>query len=341
MCSASPGCLDSNALSHRVTTEAAVDLVGFTLQRHQYPQLSVPFGGVALPGNIDRRPDTVPASSSTERLASIAPDVSVALLRVASPALASSVISRRSDADAAPPPTSAALDISSLDAIDESFIDVRIAIRRSFTAFANQLGYLDKQLYIAFNFAESIVASAVFNGTDILRSEGLLKNLGEFGRDVVQSALFIVIDEVVLATPETDGFDYTERAPWDAPDRWENALSPEQFKRLAVPGEAPEDERSRTLAVEPDGDTSSPTDHGSARSSTGDSIDVAEEDTAFDAISANSKPEYSVTESTSESESEATDTNNSRKFSPDEPGSKKPSASESADTSTAAGDSDA
>ena len=59
----------------------------------------------------------------------------------------------------------------------------------------NSLGYLGKQLYIGLNLIESVTASAVFNTTDVLRGEGLLRNVGDFAFDVALSGLFVVIDE--------------------------------------------------------------------------------------------------------------------------------------------------
>ncbi|WNG87598.1 hypothetical protein C6A87_028410 [Mycobacterium sp. ITM-2016-00317] len=170
-------------------------------------------------------------------------------------ALAPNGTSRAGDQDA---PAAAAQEVvaaaaSTLDSIDQAFIDFRLAVRTNFTAFANQLGYLGKQLYIVFNFAESIVASVVFNGTDILRGEGLLTNLGEIGRDLAESAVFFAIDQIALTQPEVNPLPIA-RPPLDRPAGWVDALPPHPTLPLAVPGQAPAQRSSGVLAVE-DADT--------------------------------------------------------------------------------------
>ena len=131
---------------------------------------------------------------------------------------------------------------------------MRIAVRTDFTAFANQLGYLGKQLYIAFNFAESIVASFVFNGTDILRGEGLFTNLGEIGRDIFESSYFVVLDEIVLIQPGTPIA--ISRPPLDRPIRWQDAQPPHPTRPLSVPPNYDTSEAaSQALVVEDSTDT--------------------------------------------------------------------------------------
>ncbi|MEH3139104.1 MAG: hypothetical protein PGN37_02790 [Mycobacterium kyogaense] len=130
----------------------------------------------------------------------------------------------------------AAQDLASVaDDIDAAFLASRTASRTDFTEFANQLGYLGKQLYIGYNFIESIVASTVFNGTDIARGEGVLRNVGQIAGDILLSAVFVAIDEISLASPDTYPIAIT-RPPTDRPAGWTDALAPNRYDPLIVPG---------------------------------------------------------------------------------------------------------
>jgi hypothetical protein len=101
---------------------------------------------------------------------------------------------------------------------------------------ANQLGYLGKQLYVAVNFVESLVASVVFNGADILRGEGFFKNLGEIGSDIVVSGLWVAADELYLHVPGLPPIEaLPNRAPGDAPQGWRRPLPPQPGRDLVVP----------------------------------------------------------------------------------------------------------
>ena len=123
------------------------------------------------------------------------------------------------------------------DQIDDAFIDLTVLIRRGATPVLNSLGYLGKQLYIGLNLIESVSASAVFNGTDVLRGEGLLRNVGDFAFDVALSGLFVVIDELSLSgNTEAIAID---RPPLDRPARWEDADSPRKGFPLTVPDRDP------------------------------------------------------------------------------------------------------
>lgn len=142
------------------------------------------------------------------------------------------------------------------DEVDQSFIEARHEFRTAFTPLANQLGYVGKQLYIAANFVESLVASVVFNGTDILRGEGFLKNLGEIGSDVLVSGLWIGADELYLHVPGLPPIDVLpNRGPADAPQGWRRPLPPQPGRDLVVPVPYVGDLRPEATATrdEPDG----------------------------------------------------------------------------------------
>lgn len=125
------------------------------------------------------------------------------------------------------------------DQIDNTFIDLTMVIRRGVTPVLNALGYLGKQLYIGLNLIESVSASAVFNSTDVLRGEGVLRNLGEFALDVGVSALYVVVDESSLRGGG-EAF-VLPRPPLDRPLRWDDAQSPSKGLPLTVPDrDAPE-----------------------------------------------------------------------------------------------------
>jgi hypothetical protein len=142
-------------------------------------------------------------------------------------------------------------DPATADQIDEDFIAFRQALRTDFTPFANDLGYLGKQLYIGFNFGESLVASLVFNGTDMLRGEGVLKNIGEIAWDVVLSAVYIAVDELYLHVPGLPPIVVLpNRAPADAPIGWRRPLSPQPGRDLVVPVPYVPSEASQTLTVD-------------------------------------------------------------------------------------------
>lgn len=139
------------------------------------------------------------------------------------------------------------------DQIDQSFIDFRTSVRVAFTPAANQLGYLGKQLYIGFNFGESIIASAVFNGTDVLRGEGFVKNLGEFANDVFLAAVWIVADEAYLHIPGLPPIvTLPNRPPSEHVPGWRRPLSPQPGRDLVVPVPyVPESEQSRAMELSP------------------------------------------------------------------------------------------
>ena len=123
------------------------------------------------------------------------------------------------------------------DQIDDTFIDITVLIRRGATPALNGLGYLGKQLYIGLNLIESVTASAVFNGTDVLRGEKLLRNVGEFALDVGVSGLYVVFDELFLAG-KGDAF-VLDRPPLDHPVRWTSADEPRPGFPLTVPDRDP------------------------------------------------------------------------------------------------------
>ncbi len=135
------------------------------------------------------------------------------------------------------------------DQIDDAFIDLTVLIRRGATPVLNSLGYLGKQLYIGLNLIESVSASAVFNGTDVLRGEGLLRNVGDFAFDVALSGLFVVIDELSLSgNTEAIAID---RPPLDRPARWEDADSPRKGFPLTVPDRDPPEITAADEVVDP------------------------------------------------------------------------------------------
>jgi len=150
-------------------------------------------------------------------------------------ALAPDRNSRRGDAA----PNAAAVaeePTSTPDQIDDQFIEFRNAARTDFHTFANELGYLGKQMYIAVNFGETIVASAVFNGTDMLRGEGVLKNLGEMTYDAFLAGLYIVVDNLYLAIPGLPPIvTLPDRGPVDSPPEWRRPLPPQPGRPLVVP----------------------------------------------------------------------------------------------------------
>jgi len=123
------------------------------------------------------------------------------------------------------------------DQIDDAFIDITVLIRRGVTPALNGLGYLGKQLYIGLNLIESVTASAVFNGTDVLRGEKLLRNVGEFALDVGVSGLYVLYDELFLAG-KGDAF-VLDRPPLDHPVRWTSADEPRKGFPLTVPERDP------------------------------------------------------------------------------------------------------
>ena len=125
---------------------------------------------------------------------------------------------------------------SSLDRIDENFIAFRTALREDFHEFVNKTGYLGKQIYIGVNFAESILASAVFNGTDVLRGEGLFTNLGEFAYDIFLAAVYVVADEAYLNIPGLPpAVILPDRAPVDHPVGWEEPRFPLPGRPVVLP----------------------------------------------------------------------------------------------------------
>lgn len=156
----------------------------------------------------------------------------------------------------------------SADEIDQSFIEARQEFRTAFTPVANQLGYLGKQLYVAVNFVESLVASVVFNGADMLRGEGFFKNLGEIGSDIVVSGLWVAADELYLHVPGLPPIEaLPNRAPGDAPQGWRRPLPPQPGRDLVVPVPYVPD-ASATEQTSDSGDTEESADAESTKGST-------------------------------------------------------------------------
>lgn len=152
------------------------------------------------------------------------------------------------------------------DQIDDQFIEFRNMARTDFHTFANELGYLGKQMYIAVNFGETIAASVVFNGTDILRGEGVLKNLGEMGEDTFLAGLYIVVDNLYLALPGLPPIVVLpERGPVDSPPQWRRPLPPQPGRPLVVPfPDGPEASEALT-----DGDSTLADDHSTPENNSG------------------------------------------------------------------------
>lgn len=170
--------------------------------------------------------------------------------RSASSGAASQTANAEADVDEPP---------STPDQIDQEFIDFRRAVRNDFHEFANQFGYLGKQLYIGFNFGESIIASAVFNGTDMLRGEGVLRNLGEIAYDVVLAGVYVVVDQLYLAVPGLPPIVVLpDRPPVDHPLDWRSPLPPQPGRDLVVPFD-PQPEDAATTAVEATSETAGET----------------------------------------------------------------------------------
>lgn len=119
------------------------------------------------------------------------------------------------------------------DAIDDAFIDFTVVVRTGITPVLNRLGFFGKQIYIGLNLIESLTASAVFNGTDMLRGEGVVANLRDVATDVGYSALFVAIDEV--STVMSSEAIAISRPPLDRPVRWEDADPPFKGRPLSVP----------------------------------------------------------------------------------------------------------
>lgn len=144
--------------------------------------------------------------------------------------------SHRDGSQAAAPTIADDDTLSTADRIDEDFIDFRTDVRTVFTPFANQLGYVGKQLYVGFNFVESISASAVFNSTDVLRGEGFFTNLGDFARDVVLAAVWVVADELYLHVPGLPPIVVLpDRPPSEYVPGWRRPLPPQPGRDLVVP----------------------------------------------------------------------------------------------------------
>ena len=96
------------------------------------------------------------------------------------------------------------------------------------------------------NFGESIVASAVFNGTDMMRGEGVLTNLGEIAYDIVLAGVYVVVDQLYLAIPGLPPIVVLpDRPPVDRPLDWRRPLPPQPGRDLVVPFDPqPEDMQS-------------------------------------------------------------------------------------------------
>ncbi len=136
-----------------------------------------------------------------------------------------------------------------LDGIDDAFIDTTVVLRRVITPVLNRLGFVGKEIYVGLNLVESLTASAVFNGTDILRGEGVFRNLSDFATDVGYSALFVAIDEVSIGM--TADAIAISRPPLDRPSRWEDADPPFKGRPLSVPNRDREDAASATTTERP------------------------------------------------------------------------------------------
>ena len=206
-----------------------------------------------------------------------------------------------------------------LDRIDEDFIAFRTALREDFHEFVNKTGYFGKQIYIGVNFAESIVASAVFNGTDVLRGEGLFKNLGEFAYDIFLAAVYVVADEAYLNIPGLPpAVILPDRAPVDHPAGWEEPRFPLPGRPVVLPIPQTLDTTSKlviedssrkdaTQALDGDADTqSAASGRGTNRDESGDSDGLPEADHGEADAGADGPPTKSRTKRTFNDDAEQT-----------------------------------
>ncbi|PEG34871.1 hypothetical protein CRI77_26455 [Mycolicibacterium duvalii] len=170
--------------------------------------------------------------------------------------------------------------IATPDQIDESYIASRTAARADFNEFANELGYLGKQLYIGYNFGETIIASAIFNGTDIRRGEGVLTNFAEFAYDIYLGALYVAVDNLYLHIPGLPPIiSLPRRGPADAPLGWQRPQVPLPHRPLVQPDTETSDTESRVRFEKTTSDVS-----GLARPSRSDDTTEPEGETERESI---------------------------------------------------------
>lgn len=210
--------------------------------------------------------------------------------------------SSRSSADAAAA-TVGPQQAATPDDIDAGFIAFRNAARTDFHEFANRLGYLGKQLAVGHNFGETIVASAVFNGADIARGEGLSTNLGEFATDVFLAALYVLVDEWTLNIPgasATPIIGLPDRGPVDAPSAWFHAwtIAPDEPLQVPFP---PDwfDPEARSAEV--------PENERSVQASTAEKIAMVEDDDVKEGDETEIDPQELVDQASEQAETEAAD----------------------------------
>lgn len=261
--------------------------MGYVTQSAAAVAVAAVTGATVLATPVSRPEPTVPAAvsfTSIDLTGSSQTLVPRPLLATQSPRNAASSTSTLAAADE-PEAT------PGLDRIDGDFIAFRTALREDFHEFVNKTGYLGKQIYIGVNFAESIVASAVFNGTDVLRGEGLFRNLGEFAYDIFLAAVYVVADEAYLNIPGLPpAVILPDRAPVDHPAGWEEPRFPLPGRPVVLPirqtldttSELAIEDSSRkdaTQAHDGDADTqSAASGRGTNRDESGDSDGLPEAD---------------------------------------------------------------
>jgi hypothetical protein len=116
--------------------------------------------------------------------------------------------------------------INLANAIDAAYLAIEPWVAYAFEVVSYVLGWIpygwiiDDQIFVIYNFVESLIHSGVFNTTDWLRGEGsALKNIADWIVDAGLSLVWLGLDELSAWVPLPPLPAYPPRAPWaDLPE---------------------------------------------------------------------------------------------------------------------------
>ncbi|MCT7656996.1 hypothetical protein [Mycobacterium deserti] len=110
------------------------------------------------------------------------------------------------------------------NAIDNAYLAVEPWVQYGFelataaVAWIPYVGWFSGQIMVLYDFGESIVASGVFNFTDVLRGDGgIIANLVDFGIDVGLAFVWLGLDELAQFVPLPPFCCYPPRPPVQGP----------------------------------------------------------------------------------------------------------------------------
>jgi hypothetical protein len=192
---------------------------------------AVTFAAVAAPApEVRAEHASVPTAICVELTAASQPQPPTPALAQLSPAQvleAARVVQAGQALSAAAPNLATTPGLTNLaDFIDNAYVEIEKWVRYAFEWVAYAAGWIpyigwiiNDQIWVVYNFVESLIHSGVFNVTDWMRGEGTFaKNLADWVVDLGLAVAWLAIDEIGAWIP-LPPFNYPPRPPWaDLPE---------------------------------------------------------------------------------------------------------------------------